>query len=703
MKLRGALLGAGNIALNGHAPQWASDERLRREVEIVAVADLSPSNLQAACQVFPAARPYADAEELLDHEDLDFCDICTPPFTHRAIIERAAERGLHLVCEKPLAPTLEDATSIARAVREAQIVFQPCHQYHYSPQWQAVRRLLNRIGRVYLAEYDVRRTAANEGNPHWSPRWRTNPSLAGGGILVDHGAHIFYQLHGVMGEPKSVQATVRTLHHRGYQVEDTALVTLDYDEGLAHVSLTWAARQREISFRFVGEDGEIVGSDAGIRVHASTDEEISFSHGISQNSSHSDWYAPLLRDFSERVHSKDSDTKALDEAVYVTRLITRAYESSESGRAVPFAEGALQECDNEEVEYILRSMNSSNSDSETDLARLTDGVSAGASAARRRRGWLLRGAGFAALFGAALWTFHGVAWARLWQSIAAAKLGWIALAAVVNFGVLFFQAARWLALVRPMAPLAKISHAFKSMVVGFAVSTVVPARAGELARVQWFGGYTGLPRVSILGSILLDHLVNAAGLLAGLAVMLLFFDAPYWIRPGGWLVLALFAVGAMIVFAFRPPETTPLKPGAAESLPVKGLSGFLAKVRHGLTAVRDPRALGVSLGASLVAWTLEVNVTTFSMRAVGLDLPLSASFLVLLAVNLALALPFAPPGNMGTLEMGATVALRAFNVPTEQALAFGLCYHCLQVVPIALVGLFLAGSARGWRFGRRAR
>ncbi|PYQ17907.1 MAG: hypothetical protein DMF79_16305, partial [Acidobacteria bacterium] len=237
MKLRGALLGAGNIALRGHAPQWVRDEGLREEVEIVALADLSPSNLEAARAFFPAATAYDCAEELLEREALDFCDICTPPSTHRPLIEKAAARGLHVICEKPLAPTLSDAERISAAVREAGIVFQPCHQYHYSPQWQAVRRLLPRLGRIYLVDYEVHRTGANEGNPNWSPAWRTDREVAGGGILVDHGAHIFYQLRTLLGEPQSVQANVRTLQHQSYRVEDTALVLMDFGQCLAQVSL----------------------------------------------------------------------------------------------------------------------------------------------------------------------------------------------------------------------------------------------------------------------------------------------------------------------------------------------------------------------------------------------------------------------------------------------------------------------------------
>jgi len=334
MRLRGAILGAGNIALRGHLPQWVSDERLRHAVEIVAVADLAESNRDAARALLPAVRLYPDAADLLRSERLDFCDICTPPFTHRGLIEGAARQGLHVVCEKPLAPTAVDADGIARAVRAAGVVFEPCHQYHHSPQWRAARDRLASLGRIHYAEYHVLRTAANEGNPHWCPSWRTEPEHAGGGILVDHGAHVLYLLRSVLGEPRAVRATTATLVHHDYRVEDTALVTLVYPAGLAQVNLTWAARRRATHYRFVGERGEIEGDDQRLWVHADRREEIQFGDGLSQDSSHSEWYSRLLREFLARVRRGDSSTQSLDEAVHVTRLIDRAYESARLGGAL---------------------------------------------------------------------------------------------------------------------------------------------------------------------------------------------------------------------------------------------------------------------------------------------------------------------------------------------------------------------------------
>ena len=129
-----------------------------------------------------------------------------------------------------------------------------------------------------------------------APAWRTDRSLAGGGILFDHGAHIFYQLRSVLGDAAAVQATVRTLGHADYGVEDSAFVVLDYGDRLAQVRLTWAARRRSIRFHFVGADGELVGDEERVVVRAATTEEVSFADGMSRNSSHSEWYAPLMKD-----------------------------------------------------------------------------------------------------------------------------------------------------------------------------------------------------------------------------------------------------------------------------------------------------------------------------------------------------------------------------------------------------------------------
>jgi uncharacterized protein (TIRG00374 family) len=689
MKLRGALLGAGNIALGGHAPQWTGDPVLSGDVEIVAVADLSAANLAAAAGAFPNARSYARADELLANEALDFCDVCTPPFTHEALVGAAAVRGVHVVCEKPIAPTLEGAEAIARAVCAAGVVFVPCHQYHYSPQWLAVERLVPRIGRIHLAEYEVHRTEANPGNPNWSPAWRTDRRLAGGGILFDHGAHIFYQLRSVLGDPAAVQATVRTLGHADYGVEDSAFVVLDYGDRLAQVRLTWAARRRSIRFHFVGADGELVGDEERVVVRAAATEEVSFSDGMSRGSSHSGWYAPLLRGFVDRVRRGDTSTGPLEEALSVTRVISRAYESSRQGRALPLSDAAG-------VPVVHRALSAmSAAVSSVVEPQGSEETEPPPVKTARATPWLIRAAGLGVLAATATWMLHDISWSRLAAELGRANPLWIAFASGVYMVAVYAMARRWREVLRPLVPLVSQAEAFKAMVVGFAASIVVPARGGELARAEWLGWRMSLPRATILGSILLDHLVAAAGLFTGVALLPFLLDLPTWLDSGIWLALGIFAVVLGVVVVFRPRAGMPALGGT--SLPrgrvVAAVAGFLARARLGLTAMGDRRALARAYGASLAAWFLETSVVFFTLYAFHIHVTPGDALLVLVAINMAMVVPFAPPGNVGTVELGATLALMELGVPKEQAVAFAFVYHLLQVIPIGVSGLALASRS----------
>lgn len=704
VKLRGALLGAGNIALRSHAPQWTRDEMLSREVEIVAVADLARTNLAAAREWLPDGRAYADAEELLERESLDFCDICTPPSTHRRLIEIAAARGIHIVCEKPLAPTVADAGHIARAVRGAGVVFRPCHQYHFSPQWQAVRQLLPRIGHIRFVEYNVSRVGANEGNSHWSPAWRTNPAIAGGGILVDHGAHILYQLRGVLGDPLTVHAVAARLLDPAYDVEDTALVALDYGDHLAHISLTWAARRRAVTFRFVGDRGELEGDDHMLQLHAARSERIEFSDGISKNSSHADWYAPLLRAFSAQVRDGRRDDDPLDEAVHVTRVIECAYESARSGRALPYAPAP------EPIPMPVRIVPESQRPPRITLAgpaaevALPPPIEIPTAAAptpaveEPRRGWPLhpsvRAAGLVALVAIGFAAFRRVHWGQFWAAMENVDPKWLALAAALNLGVIALAATRWYTLLRPISRRLRWRDAFDAAAVGFAVSTLVPARGGDLVRAGMLSRRTGMSSAEVVGTIGLDQLLNAAGFIVGLALLPLLGRIPNWMRPGAVLAIGLFGLAVAALLAWWP-HRQPIEP-AAGPRPARVVGGVLARVRQGLRAVRSPRAIALAFGASLTSWALELLVLAVGLHAAGISLPLYGIVLVLMAVNVMLAIPMTP-GNLGTLEVGATLGLLQFGVARERALAFAICYHALQALPVAVLGFAIAV---GEGFGR---
>jgi predicted dehydrogenase len=338
--LRGALVGAGNIALRGHLPAFQGDSDLAAAAQIVAFVDPAGAGSDEARALLRDATAHRDLESLLQargNARLDFVDVCSPPDTHAAVVRACAAAGLHVVCEKPLAHRPDAAAEIGRAVREAGVVFVPCHQYKDSPLWRAVHQCVTsgELGRVVLAQFGVFRLQADTGTAGWNPAWRTHREHAGGGILTDTGAHYFYLARWMFGMPLRVSAFLRTLRHHEYGVEDTAAVTLEHAGGtLVRLDLTWAASARANSMRVVGTQGSLhYDGSRLVHVTASGEREIPMPD-ISDKRQYVSWYASTLREFVRRVAAHDTATDLLDEAEDVMRLLAASAQSSERGTVV---------------------------------------------------------------------------------------------------------------------------------------------------------------------------------------------------------------------------------------------------------------------------------------------------------------------------------------------------------------------------------
>ncbi len=336
--LKGAIIGLGNIATRGHLPAYLDGE-LRKKCSMVAVMDLAQGSRERSREILPEARFYTNAEELLNSEKLDFVDICTPPHTHVEYIRAFASKGIHIVCEKPLAEKAAVSDKVRRLVRDAGIVYVPCHQYKYSPLWSAIheRITFGVLGEVTLAQFNIYRLQADTGTAGWKPEWRTSKQHSGGGILVDTGAHYFYLAQWFFGMPRKLTATLRTLKHPEYSVEDTALVVLEYPGTLMEINLTWAASHRANSAYIAGTKGSL--SYDGTRLmHASAEgvKEIPMPD-VSDKNQYIKWYVSLFNDFFCKVETQDRSTNLLEESITVMKLLDLSYRSSAEQRTLELA------------------------------------------------------------------------------------------------------------------------------------------------------------------------------------------------------------------------------------------------------------------------------------------------------------------------------------------------------------------------------
>lgn len=235
--MKGALIGCGFFAQN-QMHGWAGIEG----VEIVAVCDRDPARRDETAARF-GARPYADAADMLAAETLDFVDIATTVASHRPLVELAAQSGVHVICQKPFAETMEDARAMVGAVDAAGKTL----MVHENFRWQsAVRAAIEAVrggaigtpffGRVsFRSGYDV-----FSGQPYLA----TDPRF----IIQDLGIHVLDVARALFGDVATLSATTRRINPtiRG---EDVATMLLEHESGVTSVvDCSYATKRQPETF-----------------------------------------------------------------------------------------------------------------------------------------------------------------------------------------------------------------------------------------------------------------------------------------------------------------------------------------------------------------------------------------------------------------------------------------------------------------------
>ena len=263
----------------------------------------------------------------------------------------------------------------------------------------------------------------------------------------------------------------------------------------------------------------------------------------------------------------------------------------------------------------------------------------------------------------------------------------LVLAALGSVILLGLQSLRWWIVMRPVLPLT-YRQAFKAMVVGFCGNVLLPARGGDLLRVQYLGRRTGVSRAKLLGTEIVDFWSDKWGWIAAFPVVCLLGDPPAWLSRA----LLLMAAVVLLVSAVLLVMASGLWRG-------RTAPAFLSNLRDGFAANHWRRLLLVETAISPLPWLWETFVIAVAGHALGLSLTPMQAFATLTAFNIATAVP--SPGNAGSFEAGGTLALAAFGVDKGLALAFIFLYHLTQIVPGFLGGVLILVVDGEVLFGKR--
>src|SRR5882724_1391641 len=274
-------------------------------------------------------------------------------------------------------------------------------------------------------------------------------------------------------------------------------------------------------------------------------------------------------------------------------------------------------------------------------------------------------------------------WDKVIRAFQGADLKLALLASLIVVPCSALQGLRWSSLVKGIRRVPRFTP-IAALYVGQAASAFLPMRAGEAVRTELLARATGIRRATALGTVALDHSVNAVVMFAFAALLPALLPVPRWVAALVWTGMggAIILVLTLLWLAKHP-----------ESMPAGRMANAVARARSGLMAARDPRAVAQAGLFSALAWSLEIVVTMLALAAFSQPHDLPHAMGVIFGINLALAIP-SPPASLGNFELGAGTALVAFGGDAGDAAAFAIGLHAVQLLPALVMGGLLLGTFR---------
>ncbi len=277
-----------------------------------------------------------------------------------------------------------------------------------------------------------------------------------------------------------------------------------------------------------------------------------------------------------------------------------------------------------------------------------------------------------------------------WRAMRTSNYWWLIPAFGAFVLATFMRVLRWRSLFAPgrRPPVGAVGAA---TMIGYLFNNIMPARAGEAARVVALTQRAGTPPAEIVGTVVVERAYDI------LSILIIFFCAAPWLPPVGWFGTAAAFAGVMAAllgvaiwvlavhgdrplrFVLRPLSRLP-------RLSVERVERFGVELAAGLSGLRDRRVAVEALVWSVGIWLMSALWAWLVLLAFQPRLGFDAGVLVIVAIGLAMIIP-APPAAVGVFEAAGVLALKAFGISQTEALPYAIVLHVVNFVPFILAGM----------------
>ncbi|MFH1641726.1 MAG: aminotransferase class V-fold PLP-dependent enzyme [Nanoarchaeota archaeon] len=253
-KIRIGIIGCGQMG----TWHWES-YRNNSDVQMVAFCDTELSRAERFARKIPV-NVYTDYRQMIHKEKLDGVSVCTVPSTHKQIVLDSLEAGINVLCEKPLAISVEEGQAMFNKAQEKKLLLLAAHKFRFFEEVVKAKQLLdkNSFGRIMNFRLMF------GGYIDMGGTWYVNKEISGGGIIMDNGPHAFDLIRYLLGEFKQVSA--KTNNFQNLEVEDSAQISCVLENGAQGIiDISWSSSVPARSYlEIYGEDGAVLLDFEGI-------------------------------------------------------------------------------------------------------------------------------------------------------------------------------------------------------------------------------------------------------------------------------------------------------------------------------------------------------------------------------------------------------------------------------------------------------
>lgn len=339
-KTRVGLIGTGFIG-EIHAAAF----KMVADAEVVAVASPTPGKAKAFAREHGIAKAFEDYRDLVALREVDVVTLGIPNYLHAQAAIDAANAGKHVICEKPLCRTLEEADRMIEACRRAGVLLLYAEELCFAPKYVRARQLVQEgaLGRVFLIK---------QSEEHFGPHrpWFWDVEKSGGGVLLDMGCHSIEYARWVFGKPKvrSVTANMGTyVHGDKTKGEDHSFCIVQYEGGKTALAENSWAKQGGVDDRC-----EIYGSGGFTRAdllrgsslltysepgYGYAVEKAATTQGYTFTMFDEIWnygFPQEMAHFVRCIQGKETPVETGEDGREVLKIIHAAYESAGTGRRI---------------------------------------------------------------------------------------------------------------------------------------------------------------------------------------------------------------------------------------------------------------------------------------------------------------------------------------------------------------------------------